>query len=148
MTTIHEQFLEQSARLARSYIAATGVTFSPDGHMKVMRENQENGSFAFDNSSSYCGLPYSVDKDQKEDIKVLNAMTHTPNSAVRFAMRGPFGKFGSERPKTMIEIVANSLDAATLCDIIRKWLDGDDATHWGEFEKELDRVVTEHGRFE
>lgn len=152
MTTVYEQFLEQRGRLARSYITPTAIVFSTNGHMKAMRENRENGAFvpatSPGGSPTYSGLPYSIDREQEEDIKVLTAMTHTPSNAVRFAMRGPFGKFGSERPKTMIEIVANSLDAATLCDIIRAWLDGDDATHWGEFEKALDRVVVEHGRFE
>ena len=68
--------------------------------------------------------------------------------AIRFAMSGPFGKLSEEDPKTMIEIVAQSLSAAQICDICRAWLDSDDATHWGKFEKELDRLIVTHGRFE
>lgn len=153
MTTVYEQFLEQRGRLARAYIAPTAIVFSSEGHMKAMRENRENGAFVPATSPgglpSYSGLPYSIDKEQKEDIKVLNAMTHSPgNRAIRFAMSGTFGKLSGEEPKTMIEVIAQSLDAATLCNIIRAWLDNDDATHWGKFERGLDRLLETHGRFE
>lgn len=29
--------------------------------------------------------------------------------------------------------------------IIRDWLDSEDPTHWGEFEKRLDRAITRSG---
>ena len=44
------------------------------------------------------------------------------------------------------KIVAPSLDAATLCDIIMEWLGAD--CNWGEFEKELHSVVEKYGSFE
>lgn len=49
---------------------------------------------------------------------------------------------------TTIEIIAANLQASKLQDICRAWLDGDDASHWGEFEKGLDELITKHGRFE
>lgn len=130
---------------------ATRIIFSEEGFLEAKREG--DGSLAGGNAdgtiTTYMGIPYSVHAGQLAPIRVQSTQSYPPNStAIRFAMHGTFGKLGHAEPKTMIELVAQSLDAATLCDIIRKWLDGDDATHWGEFEKALDRAVTEHGRFE
>jgi phage shock protein A len=36
--------------------------------------------------------------------------------------------------------------ADELAEIIRNWLDGDDATHWGDFEKALDAALANQGK--
>lgn len=46
----------------------------------------------------------------------------------------------------VVEILAQNLSAAQLCDIIMAWLGQD--PHWGDFEKELHAVVEKHGTFE
>lgn len=42
------------------------------------------------------------------------------------------------------ERVRKAKTAAELKAQIREWLDSDDATHWGDFEKELDDVIGRH----
>lgn len=153
MGKVFDEYQEQRRKLVEAYIQPTRITFSPEGHKKALMENLASGAFMPATNPSgqatYDGWPYTVVNDQAEDVKLHNAMTDSPHArqnAITFAMKGPFGKFGAERPKTMIEIVANSLDAKTLCDIIMTWLGAD--CDWGDFEKELHAVVEKHGRFE
>jgi hypothetical protein len=35
------------------------------------------------------------------------------------------------------------ISASGLCGLIRRWLEQDDATHWGDFEKGLFRLINE-----
>jgi hypothetical protein len=152
MSSILEQYREQRRRLATAYIMPTRITFSGPGYTKMMSEADSmtlmlNPNTPAGQPTTYDGLPYSVVNDQPEEIKLHNSMTDSgPQRAIKFAMKGSFGKLGTEEPKTMVEIVAQSLDAATLCDIIMHWLGAD--PHWGDFEKELHAVVERHGRFE
>lgn len=156
MTTIYDQFTEQRRNLARKYMTPSCVVFSQSGHKQAMRENIHSQLFmpalSAGGRATYGGLPYSIIPDQEAApaITVLAELPSPPaQRAIRFAMRGMFGKLdAASPPKTMVEVVAQSLDAATLCDIIRTWLDSEDATQWGDFEKALDRAVVEHGRFE
>ena len=39
---------------------------------------------------------------------------------------------------------ARTITAAELKRICRDWLDADDATHWGRFERELDELLERH----
>lgn len=152
MSTILEQYRDQRRKLATSYIIPTRITFSHDGYKKMMCEADSMALMLNPNTPAwdpptYDGLPYSVVNDQPEEVKVHNAMTDTGRqNAITLQMKGTFGKLGTEEPKTMVQIVAQSLDAATLCDIIMHWLGAD--PHWGDFEKALHKVVEEHGRFE
>ena len=151
MGKVFDEYQEQRRKLVEAYIQPTRITFSLEGHKRALMENLASGAFmpATNPSSpaTYDGWPYSVVKDQVEDVKLHNAMTDSPRPRQRaITVRGTFGKFGGEEPKTMVQLVASSLDAATLCDIIMEWLGGD--PHWGDFEKELHAVVEKHGRFE
>lgn len=149
MTTIHEQYREQRPKLAESYIMPTRITFSPDGYTKMRAEHDSTSLWNTAGPSgapnTYDGWPYSVVNDQAEEVKLHNAMTDGPRqrqNAITIKIDGIM----SGAP--VAEIVAANLTAAQLCDIARAWLDSDDATHWGEFEKGLDELIVKHGRFE
>lgn len=151
--TILEQYREQRRKLVEAYIQPTRITFSPAGYTKMLSEHDSttlhHSAGPAGKPNTYDGWPYSVVNDQQEEVKLHNAMTDSGRPRQRaITVQGTFGKFGGQEPKTMVQLVASSLDAATLCDIIREWLDADDATHWGDFEKELHAVVEKHGRFE
>lgn len=149
MTTIHEQYREQRRKLAESYIMPTRITFSPAGYTKMRAEHDStslwNTAGPSGSPDTYDGWPYSVVNDQAKEVKLHNAMTDQPRprqNAITVKIDGIM----SGAP--VAEIIAANLKAAQLCDIIRAWLDSDDATHWGDFEKALDKVLEEHGRFE
>ena len=44
-------------------------------------------------------------------------------------------------PVAQAPLLEGRMDAATLMKICRAWLDNDDATHWGDFEKSLDDLL-------
>ena len=149
MGSILEQYREQRRKLATAYIMPTRITFSASGYTKMMSEADSmtlmlNPNTPAGQPTTYDGLPYSVVNDQPEEIKLHNSMTDTGRQRA-ITIKGTMGKLGEE-PKTMVQLVASSLDAATLCDIIMEWLGAD--PHWGDFEKELHAVVEKHGRFE
>lgn len=151
MDSIFNQYREQRRKLVEAYIQPTRITFSSDGFAKMRAEHDStslwNTAGPSGKPDTYDGWPYSVVNDQPEEVKLHNAMTDSPRPRQRaITVRGTFGKFGGEEPKTMVQLVASSLDAATLCDIIIEWLGAD--PHWGDFEKELHAVVEKHGRFE
>ena len=157
MTTLFDEYFRQRSDLVEADKKPIGVVFSNEGWMKVLKEDHERSSPMVTPapSSTYGGLHRWIDPEQTVDIVVTEltqvewferkrTSRHRQN-AIKFAMKGSFGKLG-EAPPTMIEIVAQSFDAQTLCDIIMHWLGAD--PHWDDFEKALHKVVEEHGRFE
>lgn len=155
MTTIQEQFLEIRDRLMRAGTPPVRVSFSSEGYLQAMKENVTHDLFTGAlHCQKYMGLPYSVRSDQRGPIGL-----HTEFEQRRGAVTLKLGFDATSghvtvdgkphgEPISVMQVLGEQLSAAQLCDIIRAWLDSDDATHWGEFEKALDRVVVEHGRFE
>lgn len=163
MSTMFDEYFRQRSDLVEAGKKPIGVVFSNEGWMKVLKEDHERSSpmVTPGPSSIYGGLHRWIDPELKVDIvvthltqvawfeenRLMRERNRTRQNAISFAMKGTFGKLGDQpEPKTMIEVVAQSLDAATLCDIIMHWLGAD--PHWGDFEKELHAVVEKHGRFE
>ena len=156
MTTrlVDEYFRQRSDVLEASQTPRT-VIFSHPGYSRAMNEvgASENHFDAPGGAPrTYCGLPYVIDPRATAELVVTHEFVHEVSQRVTASkprqnaitvkidgiMDGP----------PVAEIIAANLKASQLCDIIRAWLDSDDATHWGDFEKALDRAVTEHGRFE
>lgn len=155
-TPIYDEFWRQRGELKHKEQEARTVIFSYEGWNKAQRELPTADNCIRYTPPTYCGLPHLIDPTQAADIvvtneylaevqaRVLPATPHRPRQRA-FTMHGTLGKLGEE-PKTMVQLVASSLDAATLCDIIMEWLGAD--CNWGDFEKELHAVVEKHGRFE
>jgi hypothetical protein len=147
MTTVHEQALRQFYAIDGKGVTPTQVLFSPDGYIKARREREAQGAFGHDRTgfTTYMGLPFATMPSLKADVSVQYAIDEgsaPPPAGVSFRVDH------LDPRQTTMQIVGQALTAAQLCDVIRSFLDADDATHWGAFERELDRVVTEHGRFE
>jgi len=151
---IHEQFLEIAERLERKGTPAVRVIFSPNGYMKAMREQRDNFFPQDVPPTTYMGLPYTIRSDMAGDIGL-----HTEFEPRRDAVTVQLGFTAATghvtvdgkphgKPINILQIVGSSLTAAQLCDIIQAWLDSDDASHFDDFEKELQAVVERHGRFE
>lgn len=155
--TIRDQFIEIRQRLVRDGKLPVRVVFSPEGHRKALKENLEGQGFnprTLNSPPTYMGLPYKILPNMRGDIGL-----HTEFEEMRGAATLKLGFDASNgqvtvdgrphgEPLSIMQIVGQHLSAAQLCDIIRAWLDSDDATHWGDFEKTLDRAIVEHGRFE
>lgn len=147
--SIYEQYIEQRGRLAASYIVPTRITFSPTGYANMMREKESmtmmlNLGSAKEQPGTYDGLPLSVVNEQTEEVKIHNAMTDPPKrqNAITVKIDGIMGG------APVVDIIAANLTAAQLCDIIQAWLDSDDHSHFGAFEKGLKEVLTKEGRYE
>lgn len=152
MTTIRKQYLEIRDRLLREGHEPVRVIFSSDGYMKALMEGQHSDNNPFE---SYMGLPFTVRSDMAGDIGLDYQFESSRRGAVTVKLEfnaqtghvlvdgKPFGE-----PIHMMQIIGSQLTAAQLCDLIRAWLDSEDATHWGQFERGLDKVVSDHGRFE
>jgi len=154
-TPIFDSFWRQRGELRIKEQEARTVLFSYDGWNKAMMEDLTSRDSVRHAPPTYCGLPRFVDPKQTDDIvvtheypaEVQQRLGTEPRQRQRaITIQGTMGKLGGEEPKTMVQLVASSLDAATLCDIIMEWLGAD--PHWGDFEKELHAVVEKHGRFE
>lgn len=139
--SLYDDFMEQRRRLMVAYIMPTFTSFSPDGFMQAMKDHADSfGNYGPTmKPTTFMGLPYKVDNAQTELLKVQSTCDSPPIS-FRVDHLNPH--------QTTMQIVGKSLTAAQLCDIARAWLDADDASHWGEFEKGLDELITKHGRFE
>lgn len=159
MSSLFEEYFRQRSDLVEADKKPIGVSFNNAGWMKAMKEEHDAGrdhNITHGPSATYCGLHRWIDPEQEAELVVTDKTqvqwfedrraNRRRQNAISFAVKGSFGKLGTEEPKTMVEIVAQSLDAATLCDIIMHWLGAD--PHWGDFEKELHAVVEKHGRFE
>jgi hypothetical protein len=156
---LFDEYFRQRSDLVEANLTPRTVLFSQAGYSRAMKEAMPDSNH-FDGAAgaprTYCGLPYIIDPALAAELVVtheapelvsqrLQAGKRQRQNAISFAMKGSFGKLGEE-PPTMIKLVAQSLDAATLCDIIMEWLGQD--PHWGDFEKALHKVVEEHGTFE
>lgn len=149
MATILEQYRDQRRKLHGAYIQPTRITFSLAGYRKMMAEADSmtlmlNTATPAGQPPTYDNLPYSVVNTQAEEVKVHNAMTDTGRQRA-ISIKGTMGKLGGE-PKTMVQLVASSLDSPTLCDIIMEWLAA--CTDIGPFEIALRNAVEQHGKFE
>lgn len=154
MATIHEQFLEIADRLRREGHEPVRVIFSNHGYDKARME----GGDSFDGKTawtSYMGLPYTIRSDMSGEIgldyqfeKRPDAVTVELSFDARSGYMSADGKRLVGEPVQIMQIVGSKLTAAQICDLCRGWLDSDDATHWGAFEKGLDRLIEQHGRFE
>lgn len=156
MTTIHEQFLEIAAGLERRGTPARRVVFSDHGYRKMLNERRswEVASDPFNPPRTYMGLPYSVLPGMAGEIGLHPDYEPTRGAVtIKLGFDATSGRVLVDgkphgEPVSMMQIVGKSLSAAQVCDICMAWLESDDPTHWGTFEKELFAVIEKHGRFE
>lgn len=64
------------------------------------------------------------------------------NDAPRFGLRRDPSVHSYKLANDIEAFFARPRTAADLCQSIREWLDEDDPSHWGEFERELDRIIS------
>lgn len=154
--SIHAQFLEIADRLTREGKPPVRVIFSPHGHTKALAEN---GEFLGGNSKepfkTYMGLPFTIRSDMSGDIGLDYKFEQRRDAVtVQLSFDAKSGYMFADghrlvgEPVQVMQIVGSKLTAPQLCDLIQGFLDADDATHFGPFEKELERIVRKHGRFE
>lgn len=169
MTQLHEEFLRQLGEVERAQQTARVVVFNLLGYRKAKHEDYVvMGNFMREQSVgglTYCGLPYIIDKSQSEEIVVTHEHLFSVEQRIKgtraeprqnaITVRLSFDKSAMQclldgtpigEPITTAQIVASSLTADQLCDIIMAWLGND--PDWGDFEKALKKVVDEHGSFE
>ncbi len=117
--TIAEEFRAIQRQMLKGFREPKRISFSTEGYRRMLLETPPSTDGAAIRKT-YMGLPYEVRPEQVGRVALHdNAPGRQP-----------------------------AMSAAQLCDIIRGWLDADDPTHWGAFEKALDRAVVQHGRFE
>ncbi len=157
MGKIVEEYFRQRSDVVEASQTPRTVVFNEAGYLRAMKEVEAGEQHFAQEKRFYCSLPYVIDPRQKAEIVVTHDYKHEVErrmyaprprelrAAITFSAKILPGE--QPEPKTMIEVVAQSLDATTLCDIIRTWLDAD-CQKWGDFEKELDAVIVKHGRFE
>lgn len=151
MTALFEEYFRQRSDLVEADKKPIGVVFSHEGWSKALKEEQDRGRNMVTQgpSATYGGLHRWIDPELKVDIVVtektqvewFEGKRHRPRQnaitvKIDGIMDGP----------PVVEILAQNLTAAQLCDIIMSWLGQD--PHWGDFEKALHKVVEEHGTFE
>lgn len=150
MTTLFEEYFRQRSDLVEADKKPIGVVFSHEGWSKALKEESERSMVTQGPSATYGGLHRWIDPELKVDIVVtektqvewFEGKRRPRQNAITVKIDGIMGG------PPVAEIVAANLTAAQLCDIARAWLDSDDATHWGEFERGLDALIVKHGRFE
>lgn len=162
MTTLFEEYFRQRSDLVEADKKPIGVVFSHAGWSKALKEEADAGRNMVTQgpSATYGGLHRWIDPELTAEL-VVTDKTQVQWFEDRRLSRAAHAGMGYSRQNAItvkidgimsgapvVEIIAANLKAAQLCDIIRAWLDSDDATHWGDFEKALDKVVTEHGTFE
>lgn len=160
---IHEQVIQLRAAALTRREAPVEIMFSQAGYLRAMAE-QTADVVRFDaNFAGYMGLPFQVLGDG-DDVS-LRCVPGGSQEAKDFragrrsvdqehpGRQTPHG-YHATRAKMLVGdqatliMMGKAADAAQVCDFIRAFLDADDATHWGEFEKALDRAVVQHGKFE
>lgn len=166
---IHEQVIQLRAAALTRREAPVEVMFSQEGYKRAMAETSGTDLSRWGMSTgqqhwtSYMGYPFQV-LGGGEDVS-LRCVPGGSQEAKDFragkrsvdqehpGRQTPHG-YHATRAKMMVddqatlELMGKAANAAQVCDFIRAFLDADDATHWGDFEKALDRVVVQHGRFE
>jgi hypothetical protein len=150
MSSMNEEFRRQVGQLHQEGKEPRLVVFSHEGWMKVLREaDSALVAVSTIHRDTYSGLKRLIDpRFEAPDIVVTDKTAAEYGFKEERPSAVTFRVDGLDPSKSTMEVVGKSLTAAQLCDIIRSWLEGDDSTHWGAFEKELDRIVTQHGRFE
>lgn len=148
------------------------VTPKHEGPTSVLVAELETGGYAVSLNGMW--LPGSSDSPSDGLIRAAMAMTlpgtslsdlifqaaDTRDTLFRAAMTDPnldtdirlscgraVGMIAKLAARLMAEVAtppAPPKSATDLRAIIRQWLDADDATHWGEFEKALDELVEAH----
>lgn len=161
-TPIRDEYFRQRSDLAEADKVPRTVIFSHEGWSKALKEESQNTvNITHGPSATYCGLHRCIDPSQKADI-VVTHLTQAEYFAPRprqnavtvqlsfDAAKGQCLADGEPvgDPITTAQIIGSALTAAQLCDIIRAWLDSDDATYWGKFERALDDVLERYGTFE
>lgn len=153
-TSLVDEYFRQRSDVVEASQTPRTVIFSHEGYTRAMAENLKNSAHFGSNAEgkSYCGLPYVIDRAQTAELVVTHEYKHEVErkllvarprqNAITVKIDGIMGG------APVVEILAGNLKAAQLQDICRAWLDADDATHWGDFEKGLDELITKHGRFE
>lgn len=157
MTKMFEEYFRQRSDIVEASQTPRVVVFNQQGYSRAMREADKEGNHFNMNPGvdgrTYCGLPYLIDHQQDAELVVTHEFPYQVQERIRSqrphrqnAITVKLDGIMSGPP--VAEIIASNLTAAQLCDIARAWLDSDDATHWGDFEKGLDELITKHGRFE
>jgi hypothetical protein len=160
MSTLSDEYFRQRSDLVEASLTPRTVIFSHPGFHKAMGE-ESPGMHHFSNPPqdvprTYCALPYVIDRNATAELVVtheapeLVAQRLTASAQARHRQRqgAVTLKMAGLTGDTTAEIVGSKLNAAQLCDIIRAFLDADDATHWGKFERALDATLIKYGRFE
>lgn len=165
MSIFHDYLAQHSLLITEGKVPRV-VIFNRAGFDIARAENDANGTrFSLPPVSArqrfysglpykfYCGLPYLQDPRQEDAIVVsdeepqvaaerINNLSH--RKPVSITLKANMGKFTTE-PTTMVEIVAASLNKASLCNLIQKWTD---AHPNSDFAVALNDAVRNHGRFE
>jgi len=149
-TPIFDEFFRQRSDVVEASQTPRTVTFSYEGWNKAQLETLAGDNIKY-TPPTYCGLPHMVDPNQTAPIVVTHEYPHE----VQARLKQPFRRQNAITVKIdgimsgapVVEILAANLTAAQLCDIARAWLDAD-CQKWGKFETDLDKVITEHGRFD
>lgn len=127
--------------LASSGDVPTGITFSQDGYMRAVMEDDACAvTFREGGAPSYLGLEVTI----SETLQGVFQLDYGRKPTAPISITMPYGPGGVN----VMELAGSCMTAADLCDIIQGFLSSDDPGAWGPFEKALDRVVKEHGRFE
>lgn len=130
--------------LSSTHDVPTSITFSPDGYMRAMMED-DKGAFCLSGvegkPTTYLGMPVHISETlqgpfQLDYGKQVGHVTMEINGAT---LLGGINVF---------EVIGATLSAAEVCDLIQGFLENDDPSAWGPFEKALHKVITEHGTFE
>lgn len=119
--SIHEEFMEIRERMIASYIEPRMVTFNDKGYVEMLRESGTHDPSPIE-SKTYMGLPFTIRHEQSGRVALHSSI-----------------------PGTKIQ---QRCTQAQICDRIRAWLDADDPSNWGPFERALDSAVVRFGRFE
>lgn len=152
MSTLFEEYFRQRSDLVEADKKPIGVVFSHDGWSKALKEEADAGRNMVTQgpSATYGGLHRWIDPELKVDIVVTEKTQvewfedRRRNRPRQNAITVKIDGIMDGPP--VVEILAQNLTAAQLCDIIMTWLGQD--PHWGDFEKELHAVVEKHGTFE
>lgn len=121
----------------------SGITFSQDGYMRAMMEDDSCAfSFRENGAPTYLGMEVTV----SETLQGVFQIDYGEKKHGRVTMEiNPASLLAGI---SVFEVIGSTLSAAELCDLIQGFLETDDPCAWGPFEKALHDVVQKHGRFE
>ena len=129
--------------LASTHDTPSGITFSQDGYMRAMMED-DSCAFALreKGSPTYLGMDVSISETLQGSFQIDYGGKKAGQVTVEFDASKMIGAI------SIYEVIGSTLTAAEVCDLIQGFLDSDDPCAWGPFEKGLHDLIRKHGRFE